>query len=193
MRGMTALLAGIILLSGCGNSTGTGTDAASAAYRGSLSESRASAQDHRDAQENKDLAALRAATEKFHKIEVAAQAGWNEQVPPGCFTSPDGSMGYHFRNLSKVGTLNPTEPQFVMYEPQKDGSMRLVGVEFIALGEPTDTPPVLFGQPFQYNFTFNVWALHVWAWRENPSGLYSNWNPKVSCQYATNVVNMAHH
>jgi len=38
-----------------------------------------------------------------------------------------------------------------------------------------------------------VWALHVWAWRENPSGLYANWNPKVSCQYATNVVNMAHH
>jgi hypothetical protein len=187
MRGMTALLAGIILSSACGSSTGTGTDAASTAYRGTASASRASAQEH------KDVAALRAATEKFHKIAVAAQAGWNEQVPPGCFTSPEGSMGYHFRNLSKVGTLNPTEPQFVMYEPQKDGSMRLVGVEFIFPGEPTDTPPMLFGQPFQYNFTFNVWALHVWAWRENPSGLYSNWNPKVSCQYATNVVNMAHH
>jgi hypothetical protein len=188
MRGMTALLAGIILLTACGSSTGTGTDAASSAYRAEgPSASRA------DAQEHQDVARLRAATEKFHKIEVAALAGWNEQVPPGCFTSPDGSMGFHFRNLSKVGTLNPTEPQFVMYEPQKDGSMRLVGVEFIALGAPTDTPPVLFGQPFQWNSTFGIWALHVWAWRENPSGLYANWNPKVSCQYATNVVAMAHH
>jgi hypothetical protein len=185
MRGMTVLLAGIILLTACG-STGTGTDAASP-YRAALSAKGA------DAQENKDLAALRSATEKFHKIEVAAQAGWNEQVPPGCFTSPDGSMGFHFRNLANVGTLDPSAPQFVMYEPQKDGSMRLVGVEFIALGSPTDTPPVLFGQKFQWNSTFGIWALHVWAWRENPSGLYANWNPKVSCQYATNVVNMAHH
>lgn len=185
MRGMTALLAGIILLTACG-STGTGTDAASP-YRAPLSAKGA------DAQENKDLAALRAATEKFHKIEVAAQAGWNEQVPPGCFTSAEGSMGFHFRNLANVGTLDPTAPQFVMYEPQKDGSMRLVGVEFIALGAPTDTPPVLFGQPFQWNSTFGIWALHVWAWRDNPSGLYANWNPKVSCQYATNVVAMAHH
>jgi len=185
MRGMTVLLAGIILLTACG-STGTGTDAASPNRAALLAKGA-------DAQENKDLAALRSATEKFHKIEVAAQAGWNEQVPPGCFTSPDGSMGYHFRNLANVGTLDPSAPQFVMYEPQKDGSMRLVGVEFIALGAPTDTPPVLFGQNFQWNSTFGIWALHVWAWRENPSGLYANWNPKVSCQYATNVVAMAHH
>jgi len=185
MRGMTVLLAGIILLTACGT-TGTGTDAASP-YRAALATKGA------DAQENKDLATLRAATEKFHKIEVAAEAGWNEQVPPGCFTSPAGSMGFHFRNLANVGTLDPSAPQFVMYEPQQDGSMRLVGVEFIALGAPTDTPPVLFGQPFQWNSTFGIWALHVWAWRENPSGMYANWNPKVSCQYAANIVNMAHH
>src|SRR5258705_7101077 len=91
MRGMTALLAGIVLLSGCGNSTGTGTDAASAAYRGTPSASRA------DVQENKDAAALRAATEKFHKIEGPAQARWNDQAPPGRFTSPPGAMGYHLR------------------------------------------------------------------------------------------------
>lgn len=189
MRGMTGLLAAIILTSACGTATGTGTDAAGAAYRATVPSTSSA-----DAQEHKDVAALRAATDKFHKIEVAAQAGWDDQAPPGCFTSPgEGSMGFHFRNISKVGTLNPTEPQFVMYEPQKDGSMRLVGVEFIALGSPTDTPPVLFGQPFQYNTTFNVWALHVWAWRENPAGLYANWNPKVSCQYAANVQTMAHH
>ncbi len=185
MRWMTASLAGIILLTACG-STGTGTDAASPSRAPLLTKGAG-------AQGNKDLATLRAATAKLQKIEVAAQAGWNEQVPPGCFTSPDGSMGFHFRRLANVGTLDPSAPQFVMYEPQKDGSMRLVGVEFIALGAPTDTPPVLFGQPFQWNSTFGIWALHVWAWRENPAGMYANWNPKVSCQYASNVVAMAHH
>ena len=189
MRGMTVLLAGIVLLTACESSTGTGTNAVSAA-RAPLSARRD------DAQEQKDLAALRGATEKFHKIEVAAQAGWNEQVPPGCFTNPDsGAMGFHFRNLGNVGTLDPTAPQFVMYEPQKDGSMRLVGVEFIFPGAPTDTPPVLFNQAFHYNSTFGVWVLHVWAWRENQHGLYSDWNPNVSCQYATDIVSTSamHH
>jgi hypothetical protein len=71
--------------------------------------------------------------------------------------------------------------------------MRLVGVEFILPGSPSDTPPVLFEQPFTYNFTFSVWALHVWAADNNPSGLYANWNPRVSCQYATTLAAHAHH
>lgn len=186
MRRTAMLLLGITLLAACDQPAATTTPASRKEFTGTAAASRA------DAQEHKDVAALRAATAQFHRIEVAAAAGWNEQAPPGCFSSPDGAMGYHFRNLSKVGTLDPTQPQFVMYEPQKDGSMKLVGAEFIYPGLPTDTPPVLFGQPFSYNYTFNVWALHVWAWRENPSGLYANWNPKVSCEFAATQTAMSH-
>ena len=25
------------------------------------------------------------------------------------------------------------------------------------------------------------YTLHVWAWKENPSGTFVNWHPKVSC------------
>jgi hypothetical protein len=29
-----------------------------------------------------------------------------------------------------------------------------------------------------------VWALHVWVGRQNPSGIFSDWNPKVTCDNA---------
>jgi hypothetical protein len=31
------------------------------------------------------------------------------------------------------------------------------------------------------NHTFDVWALHVWVWKHNPSGMFADWNPQVSC------------
>ena len=26
------------------------------------------------------------------------------------------------------------------------------------------------------------YELHVWAWRDNPSGVFVDWNPRVSCE-----------
>ena len=34
--------------------------------------------------------------------------------------------------------------------------------------------PNRFGLPAFY-------ALHVWAWKENPKGAFVNWRPNVSC------------
>ena len=36
-------------------------------------------------------------------------------------------------------------------------------------------------------------ALHVWLWKDNPSGLYADWNPAVSCQHAASVAAGRHH
>jgi hypothetical protein len=62
--------------------------------------------------------------------------------------------------------------------------MSLVGVEFIvpytALPR-SGQAPVLFGQKFSQNDVFQVWALHVWTHRANPSGLFAPWNPRVHC------------
>lgn len=71
--------------------------------------------------------------------------------------------------------------------------MKLLGVEYIVPGAPTDTPPVLFDQALHYNATFQVWVLHVWAWRDNPSGLFADWNPKATCDHAAVLANMSHH
>jgi hypothetical protein len=48
-------------------------------------------------------------------------------------------------------------------------------------------PPELYGQLFHYFESPNrfglkpFYTLHVWAWKENPAGTFSNWNPNVSC------------
>ena len=143
----------------------------------------------------RDIALLRATIAPYHRFEVGSAAGWNDQFPPGCFTSATGAMGYHYRKISNVGSLEVTRPQLLIYEPGKNGQKNLVAVEYIVPGAPTDTPPVLYGIPLHYNSAFGVWVLHVWAFKENPLGIFNDWNPQASCQYASDVVHasVAHH
>jgi hypothetical protein len=167
-------LAAILLLAGCG-----GEPTAIPTTGSARLETQAAARS--------DLAALRAATARYQRIEVADAEGWNTQFPPGCFTSSTGAMGYHFIKGDNVGTLDPAAPQLLIYEPQQNGTMKLVGVEFIYPGAPTDEAPTLFGEEFEYNTRFQVWALHVWAWRDNPLGLHADWNPNVTCEWAADL------
>jgi hypothetical protein len=81
-----------------------------------------------------------------------------------------------------------------MYEP-KGGKLELVGVEYIVIAAAWDaankTPPTLMGQLFHHTPSPNrygipaFYALHVWAWKSNPHGMFVDWNPKVSCQEHT--------
>jgi len=51
-------------------------------------------------------------------------------------------------------------------------------------------PPALLGQLFTYTPFPNrfglkaFYSLHVWAWKNNPSGTFVDWNPTVSCDDA---------
>lgn len=137
---------------------------------------------------NQDLATLRALTAQYHDFEKAMAAGW-EVLVPGCRDNPPvGGMGWHFLNPAYIGLyLDVLEPQVLIYEPEKNGRMRFVGVEYLIPFDilPSDAePPVLMGQEFLQNFGDNVWMLHVWVGRHNPDGMFATWNPKVSCQYA---------
>jgi hypothetical protein len=168
-------------------------DSAPSATASRIAAPSAAAASRADAAVQQDLAALRAATARYHRIEVAQQEGWDTQFPAGCFSSAAGGMGFHWLNGTNVGTLDPARPQLVLYEPQKDGSMKLVGIEYIYPGLETDTPPVLFGQDFKWNATFQVWALHAWVWKENPRGMFKDYNPVVSCEYAAAAATASHH
>ena len=42
----------------------------------------------------------------------------------------------------------------------------------------------LLGVPFMRNEPLGVWALHIWAWRPNPRGMFAMWNPNASCKLA---------
>jgi hypothetical protein len=134
------------------------------------------------------LAALRALTARFHDFEVARAAKYDTRIT-SCFSDPtQGGMGYHYGNPQLIdGTPDADNPELLLYEPQKDGSLRFVAVEYVV---PFDAwtapqPPELYGIPFHRNEAFGLWVLHVWHFRDNPSGIFMDWNPKVSCKFAT--------
>jgi hypothetical protein len=143
--------------------------------------------------QSKDLASLRQAVSGLHELSAAQKAGYTVAVghPTDghtCLSDVSGAMGVHYLNSTLVdSTVVVTKPQLMIYEPQRDGSTKFVGVEYIIpfkIRSATRQPPVLFGQSFQKDETFQLWALHAWIGRSNPSGMFAMWNPEVSCQYA---------
>jgi hypothetical protein len=137
--------------------------------------------------------AARQATEQFRDVR---------NVPPGygpvlgCVSGPEeGAMGVHFVNpeLLLDGAVNGPEPEALIYE-FKNGEARLVGVEYIVfadvwhLDHALSDPPVLEGQLLHFVESPNRFGLpahyelHVWAWRDNPKGVFVDWNPAVSCE-----------
>jgi hypothetical protein len=136
----------------------------------------------------REIAGLRQLTAPFHKFETAAAAGWGMPIP-GCFNDPTlGGMGYHFGNAALIdGTVRVLEPELLVYEPQKNGRLRLVAVEYIVpfSAWTAAEPPRLFDQSFHRNEAFGLWVLHVWHYRNNPNGIFADWNPGVSCEFAS--------
>jgi hypothetical protein len=199
MRRAAQLLAGIALLGGCGGEqlpTQSTVDVQThaAATRGAGAEGTES---EGSTALRRDLATLRRVTAPFHSFEKAVAAGWSAEITP-CMTDPGGAggMGYHYGNTSLIdGSVRVDEPELLLYEPQRSGHLRLVAVEYIipyTFHSRSAAPPVLFGQKFQQNDTFQLWGLHVWIWKANPSGLFASWNPRVSCTHAGAVMTMAH-
>jgi hypothetical protein len=132
-----------------------------------------------------DVLALRTALDPFSSLTLAKQAGYNTAITDCMSNGDEGAMGVHFANTTFIdGTADALHPEALIYEPGTNGEMSLVGVEFIvpfAVLPKTVVAPALFGQKFQQNDVFGVWALHVWTHRTNPSGLFAPWNPRVHC------------
>jgi hypothetical protein len=126
-----------------------------------------------------DLAAVRAATAKFHDVDNAPDAGYGPLLP--CFESPEGGMGQHFVDVQRLDAdLDPLRPEALVYEVRKSG-MKLGAVEYIV---PKDAwtqsqPPVLFGETFRNNDELGLWVLHAWIWQPNPEGMFENYNPNI--------------
>ncbi len=132
---------------------------------------------------------LRRAAAPFFSFDVAQAAGWNVALSE-CVEVPElGGMGIHYGNptqLDNDGRLTLLRPEVLLYVPDADGSMALVAVEYI-IGEddwPYAEPPEFLGQALHFNEQQRIWALHVWIGRANPSGLFADFNPEVSCENA---------
>lgn len=135
---------------------------------------------------------VREAADPFKDVAEAEAAGYGMFL--GCVSGPlEGAMGFHYPNPSLVGDgiLDATRPEILVYEV-KNGKHNLVAVEFLVLAEAwdanNDSPPVLEGQLFHYNGSPNryglpaFYELHVWAWKNNPNGVFADWNPNVTCE-----------
>lgn len=132
------------------------------------------------------LATLRRLTAPFQRFEAAQRAGWGTRITD-CFSSVAGGMGFHYGNTSLIdGSVDARKPELLLYEPQANGELRLVAVEYIVpfTAWTAAEPPRLYDQSFHRNEAFGLWVLHVWHFRENPSGIFADWNPRVSCAHA---------
>jgi len=141
---------------------------------------------------NRELAAARRATARYHRVDQAVDNGWGDPVISECVAHPVlGGMGHHYVNLGLMdGALDPATPEVLLYEPTRNGRFALVGVEYVVpFGvEPRaadgGTAPTLFGQSFHESEGAGGWALHVWVWKNNPAGMFADFNPRVSCDHA---------
>jgi hypothetical protein len=139
------------------------------------------------------LAGLRQATDAFHDLSVATAAEYGLFYRCTDENSGLGAMGQHYVNGKLVGDpeVDPLRPEALVYAPKRGGGYRLVAVEwvtFVADWQKTHAgPPSLFGQTFTLVPSPNryglppFYALHAWIWDPNPSGMFANWNPRVSC------------
>jgi hypothetical protein len=102
-------------------------------------------------------------------------------------------MGFHSINGALLdASLDPTQPEALVYAPTANGRVRLLAVEYVVFQEPWiaedgDQMPMLFGQefmpvgfPIRYEIPAFL-ALHAWIWANDPSGTFAPFNPAVSC------------
>lgn len=137
--------------------------------------------------------AVRQATERFRNVNEAIAAGY--VLNGGCVSGPaEGAMGVHYAKFDLFDNVLDVEaPEVLVYEPTKDGKLRLVAAEYVTpydawhAGDPAVPTPQLMGHLLNYVAGPNrygaasFYELHVWAWKDNPNGAFADWNTAVSC------------
>ena len=131
------------------------------------------------------LAQANLAAAAFQDVAVAEAAGYASTIDAlGCFESAeDGGMGLHYLNESLMdATVDPTQPEALVYELDADAEIvGLVAHEYIVPLEAwtEEEPPQLFGLDFHQHGVLPLWILHTWIWKDNPRGVFNDYNPRV--------------
>ena len=164
---------------------------------------------------------VRALTAKYQDVKVALADGFVRDPGNMCDTADMmgrpkklGSMGIHYFRPDLLGISDPPNPRvsgtgthtdfrkpsILIYEPQADGSLKLVAVENLVFRKSwheagNERPPSFHGVEYD-----NMWddpateideahmfephyELHVWLYEPNPAGIFSPYNPRVGCDY----------
>jgi len=143
------------------------------------------------------------------KAQAAGYTVWSpDPLAAGatCPSSADGKMGYHLVNVSLRGAatnpqagdavLDPNKPEMLLYEKRADGTMALVGVEWLVFKAAWErekgvgaAPPTVLGVPVPLSeHTFAAggpliphYELHAWVFKTNPRGTFEPYHPNVTC------------
>ena len=124
-----------------------------------------------------------------------------------------GAMGIHYFRPDLLGITETTlpingtgthtdftRPGILLYEPQEDGRLELVAVENLVFAEAwhrrEKARPSFRGNEF-YRMIDNLattdvneahmfmphYELHMWLYRDNPNGMFAQFNPNVTCEH----------
>ena len=122
-----------------------------------------------------------------------------------------GAMGIHYFRPDLLGITGDkprvdgtgthtdfTRPAVLIYEPRADGSLELVAVENLVFVKAwhaagNDRPPSFHGVEYDMMRDDPATAIdeahmfephydrHVWVYRDNPNGMFAQFNPNVNC------------
>lgn len=117
------------------------------------------------------LAAVRAATARYHRVDAALASGRVDLHL--CIDH----MGEHYANPNTFsdGVLDPRNPEAMVYAHDPNGRLRLVAVEWVST-----TPGEVMGIPLHFNADVGLWVLHAWIWSHNPDGMFQDMNPRIA-------------
>lgn len=146
-----------------------------------------------------ELAQVRAATAKYHRVAEAVadgyELGWvngsGNRIVAGCVSSPAaGAMGYHYFNAALMAdnAVDELEPEVLVYAPSPDG-LKLVAVEWVVRSAQSN-PPGVSTPPSVLGMDMHIlvpppgpafYLTHAWVWADNPAGMFADFNPDISC------------
>jgi ketosteroid isomerase-like protein len=168
-----------------------------------------------------EIEKVRQATAKYNDVNVALAAGYVPAPPGDCVTAAKeglpaawGGMGIHYINpgMLKIKGTQPKvtgdathtdfmNPSILLYEPQADGTMKLVGVEnlvFLHAWQKSgkQAPPKFAGRSYDtmadnagtehdeaHNFEPHMDQHVYFAKSANPSDQLRPFHPSVTCEH----------
>ena len=116
---------------------------------------------------------------RFHNFKVAIAQGWDTDV-----TGYVPHMGHHYVNATLLDdTFDLENPEALLYEPDENGEMQFVGVEYLvpmdSLDDPSTPPEGFTGDEDEWMIVGPFWTLHAWVGVANPDGVFAPFNPLV--------------
>jgi len=105
-----------------------------------------------------------------------------------CITTEKGGYGVPFVNTDFTGT-DLHRPGVLLYRLASSWTYNAMGVEWYVPAASTDSPPSMFGRPFDGPMESHSpksdqpehYGLHAWLFNANPNGIFARYNPTISC------------